>query len=209
MQSRDPPLIDCHAGRNVGVMNLLAVIVVAAALLLPMDNRAGGQGRAPPVPEAVGEYLVKVGFIYNFGKLTTWPQPRHTDAPGPFLVCVMGVDPFKADLDAIDGKTVGARTVIVRRDVEAAQAAQCHVAFIALSEAPRLPQHLAALGGRPVLTVSDMPNFARSGGIIELKTVESRVRFAINLQSARRSGLNFSSKLLQLAEIVGPTAKAE
>jgi hypothetical protein len=209
LQARVQHIADYPGNRNIGLVRLLATLVVALALLLSMERRADGQSRAPPAPEAVGEYLVKVGFLYNFGKLTTWPQPRHTDAPGPFLVCVIGADPFKEDLDAIDGKTVGARTIIVRRDVDVVQASQCHVAFIAATEAPRLSQHLGALGGRPVLTVSDMPNFARSGGIIELKTVDSRVRFAINLRAARRAGLNFSSKLLQLAEIVGPTAKAE
>jgi hypothetical protein len=47
-----------------------------------------------------------------------------------------------------------------------------------------------------------MPGFARSGGIINLKTnPDDRIRFEINASIAKRAGLRLSSKLLNLAEI--------
>ena len=78
----------------------------------------------------------------------------------------------------------------------------CHLLFISDSEAESLAAILAALDDRPVLTVADMPNFARAGGIINLKTTgENKLRFEINTGTARRAGLKISSKLLNLAEI--------
>jgi hypothetical protein len=57
------------------------------------------------------------------------------------------------------------------------------------------------LRGRPVLTVADIPDFARTGGIINLKTnKEDRIRFDINVGSAQQARLRMSSKLLNLAE---------
>ncbi len=53
-----------------------------------------------------------------------------------------------------------------------------------------------------MLTVAEMPDFARAGGIINLKTTkEDRLRFEIDTGTARRAGLKLSSKLLSLAEI--------
>ncbi len=51
--------------------------------------------------------------------------------------------------------------------------------------------------------VSRIPDFAQSGGTIELFRKEGRVRFIINLDAARHSRLEISSRLLNLAEIVG------
>ena len=54
----------------------------------------------------------------------------------------------------------------------------------------------------PVLTVSDGKGFSLAGGIIELYVEGGRMRFAINLDAADRSGLRLSSRLLGLAKIV-------
>ena len=53
-----------------------------------------------------------------------------------------------------------------------------------------------------MLTVSDMERFAHRGGIITLLTIQDRIRFEINVEAARRSGVKISSKLLKLANIV-------
>ena len=51
-----------------------------------------------------------------------------------------------------------------------------------------------------------MPNFARAGGIISLKTVEDRIRFDINVDAANAADLKLSSKLLRLGNIVSADA---
>ena len=74
--------------------------------------------------------------------------------------------------------------------------------FVSASENKRLATILKVLRGMPVLAVGDMPNFAHSGGIINLKTVRNKVRFEINIGAAKRAQLKFSSKLLRRAESV-------
>ena len=53
-----------------------------------------------------------------------------------------------------------------------------------------------------VLTVSDIENFAQSGGIIGFINIEDKVRFEINVNAAERADLEISAKLLNLAKIV-------
>ena len=82
----------------------------------------------------------------------------------------------------------------------------CQILFISTSEEERLRAILHYLHERPILTVADIPNFARVGGIIGLNTVEDRIRFNINVDAANAADLKFSSKLLRLGNIVSTGA---
>ena len=61
---------------------------------------------------------------------------------------------------------------------------------------------LDAIRTLPVLTVSDGKGFSQAGGIIELYVEGGRMRFAINVDAAERSGLRLSSRLLGLAKVI-------
>jgi len=74
----------------------------------------------------------------------------------------------------------------------------CHVLFVS-SAADRVPLFVNAATGAPILTVSDAPGFLDEGGMIELRIIDRRIRFAVNVQAASRAGLRLSSQLLDLA----------
>jgi hypothetical protein len=67
---------------------------------------------------------------------------------------------------------------------------------------------VAALRGAPMLTIGDIDDFARRGGIVQMFVENGKLRFDINLEVAKRSRLQLSSKLLVLAAHVddGPRA---
>jgi hypothetical protein len=74
--------------------------------------------------------------------------------------------------------------------------------FISSTEENHLKQILAALEKALVLTVSDMPDFSRRGGMIQFVSEGSRVRFEINLASAEAARLIVSAELLKVAATV-------
>jgi hypothetical protein len=78
----------------------------------------------------------------------------------------------------------------------------CNALFIGAGEVARLPRLLAALRGRPVLTLADFDRAAERGVMIGLVRVESRLVFEVNLEAARLGGLRVSAKLLRLANHV-------
>jgi hypothetical protein len=61
---------------------------------------------------------------------------------------------------------------------------------------------LAAIRDLPVLTVGEAEGFLSGGGAIEFVREGNRVRFDINVETARRAGLNISARLLQVARHV-------
>ena len=61
---------------------------------------------------------------------------------------------------------------------------------------------MAAVRGRPILTVGDTEGFARSGGMIRFITERNIIRLRINMDESRAVGIAISSRLLRAADIV-------
>ena len=181
-------------------LTLVACIAVLVTFGTAADS-ATGEGKDSAADRLRGP-LVKAAFLFNFARFTDWPAHAFQVPVTPVRFCVLGRDPFGAALDAIAAKAIRGRSIAVSRLGSAQEAARCHVLFISESEKRRLAEILASVRDLPVLTVADMAAFARSGGIINLKTVQNKIRFEVNLAAARRAGLRLSSRFLSLATIV-------
>lgn len=151
----------------------------------------------------ITEYQVKAAYLANFGRFAEWPASVAVDKSESFNICVLGQDPFGADLDAaVAGETIGRAHVLAKRISRPQDAVDCRILFISSSEASQWKEILSALRTSSVLTVSDIPQFARRGGIIQFLLDGNRVRFDINLTATERVGVKLSSELLKLAVTV-------
>lgn len=145
------------------------------------------------------EYEVKAAFIYNFAKFVEWPE----GSPDNVLqVCILGEDPFGKAIDSIESKSIGKRKVALNRINSVKNSGSCHILFIASSEKRQLRSITQTLSSAKILTIGDSEGFAKKGLVINLFMDKGRVRFEINLDAARRSGLRISPRLLELARIV-------
>ena len=143
------------------------------------------------------EYQVKAAFLYNFAKFVEWPSDS-----GDLQVCIIGDDPFGRNIEFVEGKTAGGKTLSVRRIRSVRDITNCRMLFISSSESRLLDDIVAAAQKSDILTVGDTAGYAQQGVVINLFMEQSKVRFEINKDAADRSGLNISSKLLGLARIV-------
>lgn len=178
----------------------IAAGIALLAMLLPAGILSFAHGEPQPAPE----YAVKAAFLFNFAKFVEWPNDAFADIASPLVLCVLGKDPFGDSLRSLKGKTVNGRPLAIRYVAVIEELDRCHLLFVSSSEKPVLPKILQATKGRSILTVGDMEDFARDGGIINLVKEESRVAIEVNLEAAQRSRLKISSKLLALAKIVKP-----
>ncbi len=154
-----------------------------------------------------GEYQVKAAYLYNFSRFVEWPAQIARAQRDSFAICVLGQNPFGSALNAIlADETVAGKSVVAKAIPAPEDAANCRVLFISLSESSRLTQILTALGDASVLTVSDLPEFTRRGGMVQFVLEGNRVRFEVNLATAERAGLTLSSQLLKVATNVRRTA---
>lgn len=158
---------------------------------------------ADTAPTAVSENQVKAVFLFNFSQFVSWPPEAFERPEAPLVIAVLGADQFGENLDAaVRGERVGDRPLEVRRYRSLADIKDCQILFINRSETARLPEIVAALRGRSILTVSDADDAAKQGVIIQFVTENNRIRLRINASAARADGLTISSKLLRPAQIV-------
>jgi YfiR/HmsC-like len=149
------------------------------------------------------EYELKAAFLFNFAKFVDWPPTAFAGPESPFLVCVLGTDPFGITLDnTLREKVIAEHPASVARVKRVADISGCQILFVAASESHLLPEVLAKLRGQCVLVIGETNDFASSGGVIQFTLEDNRVRFFINPDAADRAGLKISSKLLALAKIV-------
>jgi YfiR/HmsC-like len=194
------------AGRRAEPLHRLAVKLFAIFGLLTflcVTGTSRAEGQEPP-----SEYQVKAAYLLNFLKFVEWPDDAFADPLAPYVVGVVGDDPFGSALpQVVIGKTVQGRDLVIRvyRAGEAVRGA--HILFISASEKKRLPAILSALRGLSTLTVGDTEEFLEAGGMIQFLSENDRIRFAINVDAARRGRLRISSKLLSLAKVVGGNNK--
>jgi hypothetical protein len=148
------------------------------------------------------EYLLKAVFIYNFAKFTHWPVSVWDNTGRSLRICSIGNDNLANVLIKLHGRSLRDYPVIIEQLKDTSNLDTCHVLYFAYSLQNDIPSMLDSTRTKPILTVSELPGFAESGGMIELYQMDDRIRFKVNLQSIREAGLELSSSLLKLAVIV-------
>ena len=146
------------------------------------------------------EYTIKAAYLYNFGRYVTWPEGAFSEADTPFVIGVLGTDPFGEVLDTIAAeKKIEGRRIEVRRFASLDQYTPCHILFVNHSVDPEEQLDvIRRLGDSPVLLVGETPAFAERGGVMNFFVEENKVRFEINPLAAERAQLKISAKLRPL-----------
>ena len=149
------------------------------------------------------EYLIKAGFIYNFANLVQWPSSAFAQPDSPIVLGILGEDPFGTILNRVlEGKKVNGRAFLVKRLRSVTDLKECHILFVSSSDMTHLTEAIHLVKGMPILTIGEIPGFAKRGGIINLVIEDNTVRFEVNVEAAKEADLNISSRLLALAKIV-------
>ena len=160
--------------------------------------------RVAPAMEGATEYQVKAVFLYNFSHFVEWPPQTFATPTEPFVIGILGSDPFGARMDeAVRGELIDQHPLVIRRFHTADEVTNCQILFIDRSEGAHVRPILAALDHRNTLTVADLDGAAVHGVMIEFSTENNRIKLRINAEAAKAAGLTISSKLLRPAEIVG------
>jgi hypothetical protein len=173
------------------VRTFLRSFVVIALVLCALDAPA----------QDVTEGALKGAFLYNFAWFTEWPV--EVLPPGsPIQACIVGDRAVAAALERIArGRRPAGHTVVVKMLAETTLEG-CHLVYVAATSARSASDAVISVAGSPVLTISDVDEFARSGGIAQFFVDRGKMRFRVNLESAKRAQLQLSSRLLSLAELV-------
>ncbi|MDD2366928.1 MAG: YfiR family protein [Desulfuromonadaceae bacterium] len=142
--------------------------------------------------------LIRAAIVYNIAKYVTWPTTGK-NSNSNFIIGILANNSTVQSWRNLNGKTIYGRTVEVRRIVDLEELSQCQLIFIDTSEKKNLTRILAIASDYPVLTISEIEDFSRYGGMIALSVINNHMAFSINLKRARSVNLALSSNILKLA----------
>jgi len=205
MSRAEPRPARFGAGISLALLFALCVPAFVLRAEAPSDERAD---------------QVKAAYLINFLRYTDWPQGSFPTRDSPFHILVVGRPEL---LDAVRtlaaaAGNIGGRAITIERMTLPdpgtgsgsglrAQLAErlrsCHLLFIERNERERAGDLLSLVRDFPVLTVSDVDNFAQSGGMLELLPRGANIVLAANPGAIRRSDLMVSAKVLKIARVVG------
>lgn len=152
------------------------------------------------------EFKIKAGYLYNFTKFIVWPNVNSAT----FNLCIIGADPFGADIDPIEKKTAFSLPIkILRlREIDFLSASNlkgdCHILYV--GGADNLKMVFEKIQAYPykhrILVVGESEAFAAEGGMIGFVKRDSKIKLQINLHSVKQTDLRISAKLLEIAELI-------
>jgi hypothetical protein len=153
----------------------------------------------------IKEYQVKALFLYHFTHFITWPDVAFADRTAPFQLCLLGYDPFGEILDiTVNAQKVATHPIQIKRISQLDDLTHCHIAFIHASEEAQLSAIFNLIRHQPILTVSDLEDFVKQGGMIQFIQRDHKIKMGINLQAIRSAKLKARAQLLNLSEIITP-----
>jgi len=105
---------------------------------------------------------VKAVFLFNFTQFTEWPPEAFADHDAPFVIGILGEDPFTTFLDdTVKNETVRGRHIKVERYRTVTELKSCHILYLGLSTPAGVQRALKAIKGKPVMAVSDNDESAK------------------------------------------------
>jgi hypothetical protein len=147
---------------------------------------------------------VKVLLLRHFPDYVEWPRGRFARDDSPFVVGVIGENPFGTRLqELVNYFQIKKRKIELRLVKEVNEIRRCHMLFVSASEQERLGEILKKAEEYSVLTVSDMRDFIPSGGMIQLCQKEQKIRFEINQRKCMAAKLVLDTRLSNMAKPCG------
>ena len=148
------------------------------------------------------EARIKAVLVIRLVKFVEWPGETRAE---PLNICTWGESNTAAALQTLQGQSVREREIRVRKLTSSSAGPDlrgCQVLFVTEGVRELSPGLLYNSGNPAVLTISEMPDFSKRGGIISLVQLDNRMAFDVHLRYAREAGLQIGAPLLQLARVV-------
>src|SRR5882724_9097047 len=87
-------------------VNRFLVLLAAAGVAICAPSGAEAFQNTPK------EYQVKAAFLFHFAQFVAWPDSAFSRPEDPFVIGILGADPFGGYLDeVVRGEKIGARAI--------------------------------------------------------------------------------------------------
>jgi hypothetical protein len=174
----------------------VAVLTCMTGLYMPHGQSAIAQQ---------SDASLKAAFLVNFANFTHWQKQDETTArkPQSLTFCMTEADAHNEFIRNVQGKIVSGRIAQIVSFEGRAPPESCNVLYLGEMD-KELTCALATQGKKNrLLVVAEGEAALSCGSHISLIAVNNRIRFIVDLDNVKDSGLKLSSELLELAILRG------
>lgn len=180
---------------------MLIVFIVTSLLVGATDSQSRTR---------YSEEQVKAVFLLNVTHFVTWPDSGRNYQDNPFIFCVVGNTHFADELvSVLKGELIFMVKPLVVVCDDPTSIPPCDLLYVDKSVKLGVQEIVSQTDNLSVLTVGDDSAFCREGGGVTLELRDNRIQLQVNVDAVRRHGLQVSSKLLQIAKVVGISSLRE
>lgn len=154
------------------------------------------------------EQEIKAGLLYNFLKYTNWPAASMGKSD-KINLCIFGDDPFGGYLQPMQGRSVNQRVIAISNIHASNEITNCHMLFVNGNNHKQWPELRDSITGQTILTVSDIKDFTKIGGMIEFTEKDNHIAVNLNEDTVKKAKLSVQERLLNLVMIVHSSAEGE
>jgi hypothetical protein len=148
------------------------------------------------------ESAIKASFVFNVASFVEWPASAFASPTSPLRVALVSPHPLPDFADALHGKSIRGRSVVVDAYEDVERVGESHVIFLTAEAAAQLRTMVRRVEGQPVLTIAEQDIQSPCPAVISVGIAQTKLAFAVNLDSADAAGLQMSPNLLKLAKNV-------
>ncbi len=136
------------------------------------------------------------GYLYKLVKYIRWKDKEYKNN---IKICIVGLDSVGDYLSKLNKSHI---SVIKDYNYSNLNSYYCHVLYIDVSEEYNMDDILRKTRGLSVLTVSNIPGFARAGGMIEFENRGRKIKPVVNPNTAKKEGITIFGALLNASDVV-------
>lgn len=154
----------------------------------------------PVLARAADDAALKAALIYKLSQFVTWPQ----QSVQSFAICSDADKAVITALKKLEQRTISGLPIRVEplKSKGGISLKECQIIYLTKSDPDNVSSVLMQVSHNAVLTISDIKNFSKFGGMIEISSKQQRLHFLINLKAAREASLKIASPLLEISTIV-------
>lgn len=171
-------------------------IILLIILILHLQFNISGQA---------DEYIMKAVAFEQVSRFLEWPENTIIDDSKPFIIGVLGDNPFGESLEETYAKhKIKNKDVNILYFNEIEEVNKCHILFISNSKKGDIKKVVDYVNEKPILTVGDTKGYAESGVLVNFYLLDNKIRFEINEKKMADVGFSVSYMLLKVAKIINP-----
>lgn len=146
------------------------------------------------------EYALKAAFIYRFLEYVEWESNNKSNA---FEIAVLNESPITGMLTEIaKDNTVKNKKMHIMEYDDLNEIGFCNILFVSQSYTNPIEAVISKFSNKNVLIITEQIGYGAKGAHINFLISENKLKFEVNLNAAKRSGLKCSSQLLGHAIII-------